>query len=57
MIELSSAGHVAAEEIADVLEVLRAVAHVHGYEWRDVEKVAETKRAERGAFSGRIHLG
>ncbi|MER5646817.1 nucleoside triphosphate pyrophosphohydrolase [Streptosporangium sp. NPDC002524] len=46
-----------AEEIADVLEVLRAVAHVHGYEWWDIEKVAEDKRAERGAFSGRIHLG
>ncbi|MFF3439526.1 nucleoside triphosphate pyrophosphohydrolase [Streptosporangium sp. NPDC002721] len=45
-----------AEEIADVLEVLRAVATVHGYEWADIEKVAEAKRAERGAFSGRIHL-
>ncbi|MFF5108099.1 hypothetical protein [Streptosporangium sp. NPDC000509] len=45
-----------AEEIADVLEVLRAVAHIHGYEWWDIEKVAETKRAERGAFLGRIYL-
>ncbi len=45
-----------AEEIADMLEVLRAVAHVHGYEWWDIEKVAEVKRAERGAFLGRINL-
>ncbi|MEU4534474.1 nucleoside triphosphate pyrophosphohydrolase [Streptosporangium sp. NPDC023825] len=45
-----------AEEVADVLEVLRAVAHVHGYGWADIEKVAEAKRAERGAFLGRINL-
>jgi predicted house-cleaning noncanonical NTP pyrophosphatase (MazG superfamily) len=46
-----------AEEIADVLEVLRAIARVHGHEWRDIEKVAEVKRAERGAFLERIYLG
>ncbi|MFJ2034129.1 hypothetical protein [Streptosporangium sp. NPDC087985] len=46
-----------AEEIADVLEVLRAVAQVHGHEWRDIEKIAEVKRAERGAFLERIYLG
>ncbi|MFC7643839.1 hypothetical protein ACFQX6_26015 [Streptosporangium lutulentum] len=45
-----------AEEIADVLEVLRAIADVHGHEWRDIEKIAEVKRAERGAFLERIHL-
>jgi predicted house-cleaning noncanonical NTP pyrophosphatase (MazG superfamily) len=46
-----------AEEIADVLEVLRAVAHVHGYEWWDIEKIAEAKRAERGAFLEQLYLG
>ncbi|MEV0423165.1 nucleoside triphosphate pyrophosphohydrolase [Streptosporangium canum] len=46
-----------AEEIADVLEVLRAIAQVHGHEWRDIEKISEAKRAERGAFLERIHLG
>ncbi|MER6826489.1 nucleoside triphosphate pyrophosphohydrolase [Streptosporangium sp. NPDC000563] len=46
-----------AEEIADVLEVLRAIATVHGREWSDIEKVAEAKRAERGAFVERLHLG
>ncbi|MFF5243309.1 nucleoside triphosphate pyrophosphohydrolase [Streptosporangium sp. NPDC000095] len=46
-----------AEEIADVLEVLRAIAKVHGHEWADIEKVAEVKRAERGAFLERLYLG
>ncbi|WP_031168045.1 nucleoside triphosphate pyrophosphohydrolase [Streptosporangium roseum] len=45
-----------AEEIADVLEVLRAIAKVHGHEWADIEKVAEAKRAERGAFLERVYL-
>jgi len=46
-----------AEEIADVLEVLRAIAKAHGHEWSDIEKVAEVKRAERGAFRERLYLG
>ncbi|MEV4183144.1 nucleoside triphosphate pyrophosphohydrolase [Streptosporangium canum] len=46
-----------AEEIADVLEVLRAIATLHGHEWRDIEKVSEAKRVERGTFLERIHLG
>ncbi|MER5326362.1 nucleoside triphosphate pyrophosphohydrolase [Streptosporangium roseum] len=45
------------EEIADVLEVLRAIAKVHGHEWANIEKVAEAKRAERGAFLERLYLG
>ncbi|WP_326637736.1 nucleoside triphosphate pyrophosphohydrolase [Streptosporangium sp. NBC_01755] len=45
-----------AEEIADVLEVLRAIAKVHGHEWMDIEKVAEAKRAGRGAFLERLYL-
>ncbi|MEV0756128.1 nucleoside triphosphate pyrophosphohydrolase [Streptosporangium sp. NPDC050280] len=45
-----------AEEIADVLEVLRAIAALHGHEWADIEKIADVKRAERGAFIGRIYL-
>lgn len=45
-----------AEEIADVLEVLRALAHANGHEWQDIEKIADAKRAERGGFSGRIYL-
>ncbi|WP_030916418.1 nucleoside triphosphate pyrophosphohydrolase [Streptosporangium amethystogenes] len=46
-----------AGEIADVLEVLRAIAKVHGHEWADIEKAAEAKRTERGAFVERLYLG
>ncbi|WP_207620842.1 hypothetical protein [Streptosporangium minutum] len=45
-----------AEEIADMLEVLRAIATLHGHEWADIEKAAEVKRAERGAFLERVYL-
>ncbi|GGO16772.1 phosphoribosyl-ATP pyrophosphohydrolase [Microbispora rosea subsp. aerata] len=44
------------EEIADVLEVLRALAQVHGCEWRDIERLADAKRAERGGFRDRLYL-
>ncbi|GAA5044617.1 putative house-cleaning noncanonical NTP pyrophosphatase (MazG superfamily) [Thermocatellispora tengchongensis] len=55
--ELAAAsGEEVAGEIADVFEVLRALARVHGHDWRHVEKVAEAKRAERGAFEDRIYL-
>ncbi|MEV4245045.1 hypothetical protein AB0J63_16725 [Streptosporangium canum] len=37
-------------------EVTGAVAMVHGHEWADIEKVAEAKRAERGAFLERVYL-
>lgn len=39
------------EELADVLEVLRAIATEIGQSWRDVEAVSATKRQERGAFT------
>ncbi|MEU8198288.1 nucleoside triphosphate pyrophosphohydrolase [Microbispora amethystogenes] len=44
-------------EIVDVLEVLRALARVHGQDWRDIEKLADVKRAERGGFRNRVYLG
>ena len=43
-------------ELADVLEVLRALAKVRGMRWEDVELEAERKRAERGGFERRIFL-
>lgn len=45
-----------AEEIADVLEVLRAIAHADGHDWQHIEKTAEAKRAERGGFRDRLYL-
>ncbi|TKK87241.1 phosphoribosyl-ATP pyrophosphohydrolase [Herbidospora galbida] len=55
--ELAEAtGAEVAEELADLLEVLRAIADVHGHSWHDVERVAAEKRARRGAFTERFYL-
>jgi predicted house-cleaning noncanonical NTP pyrophosphatase (MazG superfamily) len=43
-------------ELADVLEVLRALAAAHGMSWEDVEGEAARKRHERGGFDQRIFL-
>jgi len=43
-------------ELADVLEVLRALATAHGMNWADVEAEAARKRDERGGFDERIFL-
>jgi len=45
-----------ASELADVLEVLRALAMAHGMTWEDIELQASRKRAERGGFNRRIFL-
>ena len=39
-----------AEEIADLLEVLQALASQCGLDWASVEKVQHDKRRERGGF-------
>jgi predicted house-cleaning noncanonical NTP pyrophosphatase (MazG superfamily) len=46
----------ALEEIADVLEVLTAIAALHGATLDDVVKRADRKRAERGGFTRRLWL-
>jgi predicted house-cleaning noncanonical NTP pyrophosphatase (MazG superfamily) len=43
-------------ELADVLEVLRALAAAHGMSWEDVVAEAVRKRGERGGFDERIFL-
>jgi predicted house-cleaning noncanonical NTP pyrophosphatase (MazG superfamily) len=45
-----------ASELADVLEVLQALATVHDMSWEDVVSEAGRKRAERGGFDKRIFL-
>jgi predicted house-cleaning noncanonical NTP pyrophosphatase (MazG superfamily) len=45
-----------ASELADVLEVLRALAVAHDMSWEDVVSEAGRKRAERGGFDDRIFL-
>jgi hypothetical protein len=42
--------------LADVLEVLRALAAALGMSWEDVEAEAARKRDERGGFDQRIFL-
>ncbi len=43
-------------ELADVLEVLQALAAAHGMSWEDVVAEAARKRGERGGFDQRIFL-
>jgi predicted house-cleaning noncanonical NTP pyrophosphatase (MazG superfamily) len=43
-------------ELADVLEVLQALAAAHGMSWGDVVAEAARKRDERGGFDQRIFL-
>jgi predicted house-cleaning noncanonical NTP pyrophosphatase (MazG superfamily) len=45
-----------ASELADVLEVLRALAQAHDMKWEDIELHATRKRAERGGFDRGIFL-
>lgn len=45
-----------AEELADVLEVLRALASTLGMSMEDIESIRRKKEFERGAFDGRIWL-
>ncbi|MGD0066080.1 MAG: nucleoside triphosphate pyrophosphohydrolase [Streptosporangiaceae bacterium] len=45
-----------ASELADVLEVLGALAATHGMSWEDVVSEASRKRAERGGFGDRTFL-
>ncbi len=45
-----------ASELADVLEVLEALAAAHGMGWEEVVSEASRKRAERGGFDQRIFL-
>jgi predicted house-cleaning noncanonical NTP pyrophosphatase (MazG superfamily) len=44
------------EELADLLEVLRAVAVADGFSWEEVEEATRKKRKERGGFEGRVWL-
>ena len=44
------------EELADLLEVIRAVTVARGYSLEDLERVRAAKAAERGGFEKRILL-
>lgn len=43
------------EELADLLEVMKALAHIHSIPFEDVVQTADRKRAEKGGFDQRIY--
>lgn len=44
------------EELADLLEVLRAVIQARGWTWEQLEQVRQEKAARRGGFEKKILL-
>lgn len=44
------------EELADLLEVMMAVAAAAGHTWQEVETIRIEKRNQRGGFEDRIAL-
>lgn len=46
----------AVEELADLLEVILAVANYHGFTMEEVEKVRNEKADKRGRFQEKIFL-
>ncbi|MFK4166212.1 hypothetical protein ACI2LM_08120 [Paenibacillus lautus] len=47
---------VSLEELADMLEVIRALAVVHGVTWEELEALREKKAEARGGFQERVYL-
>jgi predicted house-cleaning noncanonical NTP pyrophosphatase (MazG superfamily) len=45
-----------ADELADVLEVLQAIAESHALPWDDIPALAAKKRTKNGAFKHRLFL-
>lgn len=46
----------ALEEMADMLEVIRALAGVHGLDWEQLEAIRVKKAEARGGFKDRVYL-
>lgn len=44
------------EEIADLLEVIRAVVHARGFSMEEVEEIRRNKQEKRGGFDKKIFL-
>ena len=44
------------EELADLLEVMKALAKTNNYTLEDIEKNAKQKALKRGAFNQKIYL-
>ena len=52
--EYAASGDLA--ELADVLEVVRAIAEHVGIDWEDLERIRLRKQEERGGFERRLLL-
>lgn len=46
----------ALEELADMLEVIRALAAAHGSSWEQLKALREKKAEARGGFLDRVYL-
>ncbi|MEW9053065.1 MAG: nucleoside triphosphate pyrophosphohydrolase [Neobacillus sp.] len=46
----------AVEELADLLEIIHALAEYHGSSINEVEKVRQLKAEKRGGFKGKVFL-
>ncbi|MFJ7829478.1 phosphoribosyl-ATP pyrophosphohydrolase [Peribacillus sp. NPDC097284] len=46
----------ALEELADVLEIMHALAEYHGSSMEEIEEVRRSKAAKRGGFKEKIYL-
>ena len=44
------------EELADVMEVVEAIAKLKSIQWDEVRKIQEEKRNKKGAFNKKIYL-
>ncbi|EQB38314.1 MULTISPECIES: nucleoside triphosphate pyrophosphohydrolase [Virgibacillus] len=44
------------EELADILELIRALSQVHGASFEELDNIRKAKAEERGAFEDKIYL-
>ncbi|MBT2641921.1 nucleoside triphosphate pyrophosphohydrolase [Bacillus sp. ISL-41] len=52
----SASNQEAAEELADLLEVMHSLAEVHGYTFDQIEEIRQRKSEVRGGFRERVFL-
>lgn len=53
---LSSSGDERCEELADMVEVIRALAKLEGKSLEEIVAIADEKKFKRGGFDDRIYL-
>ena len=51
-----SSNNEAFEELADILEVIHTLVHIHGQTMYSINEIRKRKREERGGFENRIFL-